>query len=120
MTTVVVTGDRNWDNQALVDSVLDDLVVEFGDITIIEGGARGADACAAAWAERTGATHRQYPANWGRYKNGAGPKRNQQMLDEEDVDLVVAFHPDLTQSRGTADMVRRVQKAGIDLREYQR
>ena len=35
------------------------------------------------------------------------------MIDEEMPDLVVAFHEDISSSRGTRDMIRRSQKHGI-------
>lgn len=54
-----------------------------------------------------------YPANWLKYGRMAGAMRNQQMLDEEEVDLVVAFPG----GKGTADMVRRARAAGIEVRE---
>lgn len=43
----------------------------------------------------------------------AGPIRNKQMLLEERPDKVVAFHNDLSKSRGTADMLRQAEKRGI-------
>lgn len=43
----------------------------------------------------------------------AGPIRNEQMLQEGQPDKVLAFHENLAQSRGTADMVRRAAKAGV-------
>jgi hypothetical protein len=41
----------------------------------------------------------------------AGPIRNQRMLDEHAPDLVVAFPG----GRGTADMVRRARKSGVEV-----
>jgi hypothetical protein len=121
MTTVLVTGGRGWTDQATIDATLDQLAWKYGDITIIEGGQVtrdgdrrwGADYFAACWADRHGAEHRQYRAEWRRYKKGAGPKRNQRMLDEESIDVVVAFHENLAESSGTADMVNRARAAGI-------
>jgi hypothetical protein len=55
-----------------------------------------------------------YPADWGHYKQGAGPVRNQQMLDEGHPTLVLAFHDSLQKdSKGTKDMVERADKAGV-------
>jgi hypothetical protein len=116
---VLVTGSRDWTDQAMIDSVLDDLSEQHGPLTIIEGGARGADSCAKRWANTRDMECRTYRADWGRYRKGAGPVRNQQMLDEEHPDLVVAFHADLAASKGTADMVRRARKGGYDVFEYQ-
>ncbi len=53
------------------------------------------------------------PADWDKFGKGAGPIRNQQMIDEGKPDLVVAF-PGGT---GTADMVKRAKKHGIEVIE---
>jgi len=54
-----------------------------------------------------------YAAEWYRFGKAAGPIRNQQMLDEGKPDLVVAFHNNLSRSRGTRDMINRAKKALI-------
>ena len=53
------------------------------------------------------------PADWKRYGRGAGPARNQAMLVEFNPQLLVAFPG----GKGTADMVRRAQKAGVRVEE---
>ena len=49
----------------------------------------------------------KFPAEWDKYGKAAGVLRNQQMLDEGYPDLVVYFHKDLENSKGTKDMVTR-------------
>ena len=93
------------------------------DITIIHGnqGTRdeknrrvGVDKTAGHLADKLyGMKVEVYPANWTEYGPSAGPIRNQQMLDEGKPDVVVFFHSDLKNSKGTKDMVRRSIKAGI-------
>jgi hypothetical protein len=85
---------------------------------VMEGGAKGADAAARAWACRPFSPgvlieHFPFPADWDKYGKAAGPIRNQQMLDEGHPDMVIAFHDDLTNSKGTKDMVKRAKKAGV-------
>ena len=84
---------------------------------VIEGGAKGADECAAlwAWSNRVhGVRHEQYKADWDRYGKSAGYIRNQQMLDEGKPDLVVAFvDKPLVQSKGTFNMVHLARLAGV-------
>ena len=53
-----------------------------------------------------------YPADWGTQGKAAGILRNMKMLAEEVPDLVLAFPG----GRGTDDMVRRSQRAGIEVR----
>lgn len=55
-----------------------------------------------------------FRADWKLHGEGAGPRRNQRMLNEGQPELVLAFvNKPLAESRGTADMVRRAKAAGI-------
>lgn len=54
-----------------------------------------------------------FNAEWGKYGKKAGPVRNQKMLDEGMPNVVYAFHSNIEASRGTRDMLERVQKAGL-------
>jgi hypothetical protein len=80
---------------------------------IIHGGANGADQLADDYAVVSWKDVMVFKANWDREGKSAGPKRNQQMLDEGKPDVVVAFPG----GRGTADMVRRAKKAGVQVIE---
>ena len=55
-----------------------------------------------------------YPANWNLHGRAAGPIRNKQMLDEGKPDIVYAFHPNISESKGTKDMVRQAKNRGIE------
>lgn len=87
------------------------------DIEIISGCATGADSVAIDWGVVNWCKIHEFPADWEKYGRAAGPIRNQQMLDEGKPDAVLAFHNDLTNSRGTADMLARARKAKIPLIE---
>lgn len=76
---------------------------------IIHGGAEGGDHGAALFCRRNGFPETMYPAQWKLYGDGAGPIRNQQMLDESKPDIVLAFPG----GDGTDDMVRRSKSAGF-------
>jgi hypothetical protein len=54
----------------------------------------------------------RHPADWDRYGDAAGPRRNQEMIDLGSA-FVVAFHPFIKNSRGTRDCARRAIAAGI-------
>lgn len=110
---VLVCGSRWYDNQPMVDVVLDYLCPNLGATTIIEGEARGADLMARNWAQERGVTFEPYPAEWSQYGRRAGPIRNQKMLVEGKPDMVVAFHENISESAGTADMLSRVEDADI-------
>jgi hypothetical protein len=112
---ILVTGDRAWDDIPRVVEVLKGY--RPGTI-LVHGACRGADVICAAVAEALGFIVRPYPADWGKYKRAAGPVRNQQMLTEEHrpdepIDVCLAFHNHIEDSKGTADMISRANKAGI-------
>ena len=92
---------------------LDDFGNTLPNVVIIHGGAKGADELADEWAIVNWTGLEVYEANWDKYKNAAGPIRNQQMLDEGKPDLVIAFPT--KKSKGTYDMIRRAEKAGIEV-----
>lgn len=107
---VLVCGGRDYKDRDYLWNFLDGLGPP--EITeVISGMARGADTFAAEWAIRFGFPLHKFPAEWDKYGRRAGPIRNQQMLDEGKPDLVVAF-PGGT---GTADMIRRAKKAGVEV-----
>jgi len=114
---ILVTGDRNWDDD---DSIARRLnrAARFRRTVIIEGGAKGADAAAAAWAKAKGAGHEQYKADWAKHGRAAGPIRNRTMLEQGRPDRVLAFHPDLGSSKGTKDMVSAAHRAGVKTKVY--
>jgi hypothetical protein len=111
---VLVCGSRTFEDEQMVRIVLDGMYHEHGTLTVIEGGARGADRFAGEWADkRILADHVQVPAQWEEYGKAAGPIRNQAMLDYGP-ELVLAFvDKPLLESRGTLDMVTRAEEAGI-------
>lgn len=79
-------------------------------VTIIHGKCpTGADSFADDWAVVNWCGIEEYPADWNTYRKAAGPIRNQRMIDEGKPDKAVAFPG----GNGTADMVRRLKKAGI-------
>jgi len=112
---VLVCGSRNWLNQKAIEQELSKLPA--GTI-VVHGACRGADNIAGYVAMSLEFEVRPYPADWVKYGKGAGPVRNQQMLDEEHpdskglyIDLVLAFHEDPGLGTGTKDMVKRAEKA---------
>ena len=107
---VLVCGGRDYKDEAKVHRILDELHSLHRITVIVEGGAGGADSFGASWALKHGIPHRTYFADWRRYGLRAGPVRNREMLMTEKPKLVVAF-PGGT---GTADMVKRATKAGVE------
>lgn len=109
MSRIIICGGRDFDDLSKMMDVFESFPTEYDPITIIQGGAKGADFLAKCLAKYHEITVEEYPANWKSYGKSAGNIRNQQMLDEGKPDLVVA----LPGGRGTADMVNRAKKAGV-------
>lgn len=103
--------------KAIVDAfgLLDSSRLPDLDNVIVHGGARGADEIAGRVAESFGLRTEVYPAKWNLYGKGAGPMRNQQMVDKG-ADLVLAFL--MPGSKGTADCINRAKEAGLKVIIY--
>jgi hypothetical protein len=110
---VLVCGGRGFNDFEQLCVRLDMVHITDGIALLVHGGAQGADYLADRWARMRKVPRKPYPANWTRNGRAAGPIRNQTMLDNEPIDLVVAFPG----GRGTADMVRRAKRAGISVQE---
>ena len=105
---VLVTGGRDFNDGDLVNATLDRLHVEYHFTTLVHGAASGADRLSGEWAASRGVPVEANPADWKKYGRAAGPIRNSQMLDDKP-DLVIAFPG----GKGTADMIRKAQSAGL-------
>jgi hypothetical protein len=117
---VLVCGGRDYDDRNAVFRWLDantprSVPDQYGNdmplgVTIIHGCCpTGTDRWADEWAVVNWCNIAEYPADWRTHGRTAGPIRNQRMIDDGKPDLVVAFPG----GRGTADMVRRAEAAGI-------
>lgn len=80
---------------------------------IIHGGARGADRLAGQVAESLNIPTEVYQPDWNTHGRKAGILRNQEMLDEGKPDLILAFHDDLENSKGTGHMVKAARQASL-------
>lgn len=112
MKKVLICGDRNWTDVNTIMFWLHNLLQYWGYDTVIQGEARGADAIAKEEAEKLGFTVLSFPANWNRYGKAAGPIRNREMLGQRP-DLVLAFHSDIKNSKGTASTVGQAKAMRI-------
>lgn len=109
---VVITGSRHGFPRNKIKARLSQLPK---DAVIIEGGADGVDKIARSVAEELGLDLIEIPANWKRYGNSAGPIRNRRMIDllSPEDGLVIAFHENIAQSRGTADCLKEANRRAI-------
>jgi hypothetical protein len=110
---VLVCGGRNYDDRDHVWNVLSELDAASRIDVVIHGCATGADHEGMIWAQGNDKKHAPFQADWHTHGRAAGPIRNQRMLDEGKPDLVIAFPG----GRGTADMIRRAEAAGVEVRK---
>lgn len=75
---------------------------------IVSGGARGTDTLAEKFAEQEKIPFKLFPADWKRFGRGAGPRRNQEIVDH--CDKLIAFFINEAKSTGTKDSVRRAKR----------
>lgn len=124
MTTVLITGSRDWTDRQRIDDALRAVWIEHRskpngrELIVIHGGARGADSIAGDIARRhtsLGVVERVYPARWSEYGRRAGRIRNQQMVDMKP-DLCLAFIKD--GSPGATHCAERAEAAGIPVIYY--
>lgn len=112
--TILVCGGRDYANRDLVFATLDLWVVQIGEFITLQGGATGADALAAEWADSRELPCIRHPARWKWLGHkGAGHARNEEMLKQWKPDAVLAF-PGGT---GTHDMKLRAKARGVHVTE---
>ncbi len=109
---VLCCGDRNWTSYEIIRRELDKL---RPNTIVITGCANGADSISSDVAMQLGYITLEFPANWKKYGRAAGPIRNKQMLDEGKPDLVLAFHTNIENSKGTKDMIKQAKKREIKI-----
>jgi hypothetical protein len=108
---IAVIGSRTFENYRKMETVLDSLIEERGlsDITIVSGGARGADTLAERYAKNRGFSLIVKYADWDLGKH-AGYLRNQEMA--EIADIIIGFHQG--NSKGTQHMLKEGADRGIE------
>jgi len=106
---VVVAGSRNFNDYNLLSSELDKFLAGKNNVTIVSGTARGADRMGEQYAAEHGYKIDQFPAEWSKYHQGAGPIRNLEMV--KTADAVVAFWDN--QSTGTKNIIDCAKQENI-------
>lgn len=111
---IIIAGSRDFNNYELLRDRLNYLLKNASDedeITIISGGARGADQLGERYAKEKGYKIIRKPANWDKYGKSAGYKRNEEMAKIADV--CVCFWDG--ESRGTKHMIDLSKKYKLKL-----
>ena len=114
---VLICGDHNWTDHAAVErEIITHGLDPIRDV-IMHGGAKGADTISGEVATKHGFKVEAIKANWGLYGKAAGPIRNKWMLDRNP-DLVLAFHTNIEQSKGTKNMVKIAREKGVEVEVF--
>lgn len=108
----IVAGGRSFVPEDKHAEWLVVLLEELGIDTVLSGCASGADSFGEDIAYSLRLKVKEYPANWMKYGNRAGPIRNEQMA--KNADVLILFPG----SRGTADMERRAVAHGIAIYKW--
>lgn len=106
---VLVCGGRNYNDREEFFWAMTHTFEGWEDCEIITGMAKGADSLAVEFVETYGLKLHKFPADWKEYGRAAGHIRNQQMLDEGEPELVIAFPG----GKGTKSMIDKSRKAGV-------
>lgn len=111
---VLIFGSRDWTDEFPIWCVLNGYQSDQVGIIVIQGGAPGADTLAKRWANLNREPCETLDADWTRHGKAAGPIRNQRQVEEGKPEVAWGFvTKPLPQSRGSADMARRLRDAGI-------
>ncbi len=114
---VIVAGSRGFTNYENMRRALDHLLQhQLPLVTIISGGARGADYLGEKYAHEKELPLEVYPADWVRHGKSAGFRRNVHMVTSIKADGLVAFWDG--QSRGTKHVIDEARKWGLEVRVY--
>ena len=113
----LVVGSRGFADYELLESTLDKLLINYRDITIVSGGAKGADSLAEEYAAANGYECMVFKADWQQHGRAAGIIRNEQMhkyIAQYEKRGCVAFWDG--QSRGTYSNFELAKKYNNPLR----
>lgn len=122
---IAIIGSRTFKDYDLLQETMHNLIYEqndgsFDNVTIVSGGAKGADSLGKRYASDHNLGYLEFKAKWkdlshpdaviregayGKYDAVAGHRRNTLIIEE--ADIVVAFH---NGSKGTADSLRKARK----------
>lgn len=125
MKRIIVCGCRDWPTPHAVETELERVMALYWpgsmswaafcrSIVIVHGACDlGADYFTEKYAQHSGLTTEQHPADWKKHGKAAGPIRNRHMASLG-AELCLAFWDG--ESRGTLNMIQEATRAGIPVR----
>ena len=116
MTRVIIAGSRDYTYKETLYQVADKVLSTInGDIEIVSGGCRGADALGERYALDHGYSLKIFPAHWKKFGKKAGYIRNKEMAEyaSKENGILIAFP--LGESRGTNIMISLANEYGLKI-----
>ena len=130
---IAIIGSRTFNDMSMLEEAVHRIIHDenegcFDNITIVSGGAKGADSLGAEyakkhnfelvvheakWKDLSHSDARIIDGQWGQYDANAGHRRNTLIIN--DADIIVAFH---NNSPGTANSLGKARKAGKKIYEF--
>lgn len=111
---IAVVGSRGFKNYYHLEMNLNEFKWDWEYITIVSGGAKGADELAKKYAIDNNVPFIEVPADWNSLGKAAGAIRNGRMVDM--VEVVLAFWDG--ESKGTRDMINKTLSKNKELHVY--
>lgn len=115
MIKLIVAGSRTFADYSLLKQKLDFYLQAYlpsGDLEIVSGRARGADALGEQYARERHLPLKQFPADWDRFGRAAGYRRNEMMVRY--ATHCICFWDGT--SKGTAHAISLAKRRGLVLR----
>lgn len=115
MIRIIIAGNRHFDNYRLLERKVEEFIagvrMSTGEknepVTIVSGGAGGADSLGEAFARSHGYGVERFPADWAKYGRAAGSVRNRKMV-ESDPDGVIVFRKEDGVNKGSDNLVSSI------------
>lgn len=114
---IAIIGSRTFEDYSFLKEKIQEIIkeknIELNEITVVSGGAKGADFLGKKFSEEFSLNYIEYPADWERYGRGAGPIRNKTIVQNSD--LVIAFIQGV--SKGTKNAISQALKLNKEVIE---
>ena len=110
---MIIAGSRDFCD-ILSGWTFIDTIHENHPITeVVCGMAKGGDTCGKFWGQKHNIPVKEFPANWKKFGQAAGPIRNKEMAVYADAAIVIHGG-----SRGSLNMIQQMKKLGKPIYEW--
>jgi hypothetical protein len=115
---IAIIGSRSFNDYPVLESIvmnmLNDKGVKLSDLTVISGGAKGADSLGREFSQKHGTQYKEFLPDWEQFGKRAGFVRNAEIVKNSD--YVIAFWDG--QSKGTRNSLEVAQNLGTPYYAY--